>query len=54
MLTHVVLHGAVDRGEVGRILSQIGAAIPRDTFPVFLHRSEPTRREAQARMPVPA
>lgn len=44
MLTHVVLHGAVHRGEIGRILAAIGAPIPWDTFAVFLHQSEPGRR----------
>ena len=47
MLTHVVIHGAVHRGEVSRILAQVGAAIPWDTFAVFLHQLEPTRREAK-------
>lgn len=46
MLMHVLLHGAVHRGEVGRILSGISASIPWDTFAVFLHQSEPARREA--------
>ena len=53
MLTHVVLHGAVHRGEVGRILAQIGAVIPWDTFAVFLHHSEPARREANASLLLP-
>lgn len=44
MLMHVVLHGAVHRGEIGRILSQIGADLPWDTLAVFLHSSEPARR----------
>lgn len=54
MLTHVVLHGAVHRGEVGRIMAQVGATIPWDTFAVFLHQSEPLRREAKERVPTPA
>ena len=47
MLMHVVLHGAVHRGEVGRILTQIGASIPWDTFAVFLHQAEPSRRNVR-------
>lgn len=54
MLTHVVLHGAVHRGEVGRILAQVGAAIPWDTFAVFLHQSEPTRRDEKMGLLTPA
>jgi uncharacterized damage-inducible protein DinB len=45
MLTHVAIHGAYHRGEVGRILRQISAALPWDTFAVYLHQAEPARRE---------
>ncbi|WP_348625474.1 DinB family protein [Mesorhizobium sp. LSJC269B00] len=44
MLTHVVTHGGYHRGEIGRILMQIGIAPPWDTFAVHLHHAEPSRR----------
>ena len=44
MLMHVIVHGTYHRGEVGRILRLAGADLPRDTFAVYLHRSEPVRR----------
>lgn len=44
MLTHVVIHGGYHRGEIGRILAQIGITPPWDTFAVYLHRTEPSRR----------
>lgn len=44
MLLHVVLHSAVHRGEVCRILWQLKITPPWDTLAVYLHRSEPTRR----------
>jgi uncharacterized damage-inducible protein DinB len=44
MLLHVATHGGYHRGEVGRILKQIGAEIPWDTFAVHLHQAEPERR----------
>jgi uncharacterized damage-inducible protein DinB len=45
MLTHVAIHGAYHRGEVGRLLKQMPAPVPWDTFAVFLHQAEPARRE---------
>lgn len=45
MLGHVVLHGGYHRGEVGRILRQLAITPPWDTFAVFLHRDEPSRRD---------
>jgi uncharacterized damage-inducible protein DinB len=45
ILTHAAIHGAYHRGEVGRILRQISAPLPWDTFAVFLHQTEPERRE---------
>jgi len=48
MLTHAAIHGAYHRGEVGRILKQISAELPWDTFAVFLHQSEPERRNSVA------
>jgi len=45
MLGHVVTHGSYHRGAVGRIMSQASVPPPRDTLTVYLHRSEPQRRE---------
>lgn len=45
MLTHVVLHGGYHRGEVGRILSQHSVTPPHDTFSVYLHQVDPSRRQ---------
>jgi uncharacterized damage-inducible protein DinB len=45
ILTHAAIHGAYHRGEVGRILRQISAELPWDTFAVYLHQAEPARRE---------
>jgi uncharacterized damage-inducible protein DinB len=45
MLTHAAIHGAYHRGEVGRILRQLSAALPWDTFAVYLHQTQPERRE---------
>lgn len=45
MLAHVVTHGGYHRGAVGRIMAQLSIAPPRDSLPVFLHRSEPARRD---------
>ena len=44
MLTHVIIHGGYHRGEVGRLLSQISIAPPWDSFAVYLHQTEPSRR----------
>lgn len=44
MLVHVALHASYHRGEAGRLLRQIGAPLPWDTFAVYLHQSEPGRR----------
>jgi uncharacterized damage-inducible protein DinB len=44
MLTHVVTHGGYHRGEIGRILIQIGVTPPWDTFAVHLHQADPSRR----------
>lgn len=48
MITHVLLHGGIHRGEVGRLLAQADIMPPWDTFAVFLHRTEPERRNARA------
>lgn len=44
MLLHVLTHGGYHRGEIGRLLASTGAALPWDTFAVFLHAEEPGRR----------
>ena len=46
MLMHVITHGSYHRGGVGRILSQASIAPPRDLYTVYLHRSDPARRDA--------
>jgi uncharacterized damage-inducible protein DinB len=46
MLMHVATHGGYHRGEVGRILAQLSIMPPWDTFAVFLHQSDPTRRHS--------
>jgi uncharacterized damage-inducible protein DinB len=45
MLTHVVVHGGYHRGEIGRILTQLSITPPWDTFAVYLHQTEPSRRQ---------
>lgn len=45
MLTHAAIHGAYHRGEVGQILRQLSAPLPWDTFAVYLHQTQPERRE---------
>jgi uncharacterized damage-inducible protein DinB len=44
MFAHVVTHGGYHRGAVGRILSQLSMAPPRDIFSGYLHQAEPARR----------
>ena len=53
MLTHVALHGGYHRGEVGRTLWQLSITPPWDTFAVYLHQSEPARRQQGVKQPVP-
>ncbi|WP_082659601.1 DinB family protein [Aureimonas sp. AU40] len=50
MLAHVLLHGAVHRGEAARILGQIGVPLPWDTLAVHLHRAELARRRMEGRV----
>lgn len=45
MLLHIITHGGYHRGAVGRVLVSIGMSPPRDTLTVFLHSTEPNRRE---------
>ncbi|AGU49405.1 DinB family protein [Variovorax paradoxus B4] len=51
MLLHVLTHSSYHRGEAGRLLAAAGAELPWDTFAVFLHRSEPARRNLRAGAP---
>ncbi|GKS77364.1 DinB family protein [Acidovorax sp. SUPP950] len=46
MLTHLIIHSGYHRGEVGRILSRLSLSLPWDTFAVYLHQAEPSRRLA--------
>ncbi len=45
IFAHVITHGGYHRGAVGRIMAQIQAPPPRDTFTVYLHQAQPERRE---------
>ncbi|WP_332692674.1 DinB family protein [Devosia sp.] len=47
ILMHVVLHTAIHRGEVERLLSQHSITPPWDTFAVYLHSSQPARRRQE-------
>jgi uncharacterized damage-inducible protein DinB len=49
ILGHVIAHGGYHRGEVGRILTQLTASSPRDTFTGYLHEVEPARGSLMAR-----
>lgn len=44
ILTHLVIHSGYHRGEVGRIMSRLSISMPWDTFAVYLHQAEPSRR----------
>ena len=45
ILAHVITHSGYHRGEVGRVMSQLSIARPRDIFTGYLHKAEPARRE---------
>lgn len=47
MLQHVALHSAIHRGEVSRILVQLSITPPWDTLAVYLHRTQPARRQQE-------
>ncbi|MDY0870671.1 DinB family protein [Dongia rigui] len=58
MITHVVTHGGYHRGEVGQILKTLKVPLPWDTFAVYLHQAQPSRRlqgvaPARVSTPVP-
>ncbi|WP_198970193.1 DinB family protein [Xylophilus sp. ASV27] len=44
MLTHLIVHSGYHRGEVGRIMSRRSLSLAWDTFAVYLHQTEPSRR----------
>lgn len=45
ILFHLVNHGTYHRGAIGHTLDLAGAARPADTYTVFIHAAEPSRRE---------
>ncbi|HBF31722.1 DinB family protein [Rhizobium sp.] len=45
VLAHLIMHGSYHRGEISRILAQTSAQLPWDTFAVFLHQTQPDRRQ---------
>ena len=45
MLTHLVVHSGYHRGEVGRVMTRLSLPMPWDTFAVYLHRAQPSRRQ---------
>lgn len=49
MLLHVALHSAIHRGEVSRMLVQLSITPPWDTLAVYLHRTQPARRDQELR-----
>ena len=42
---HIVNHGTYHRGAIGHALDVAGAVRPADTYTVFIHAVEPSRRE---------
>lgn len=45
ILFHIVNHGTYHRGAIGHALDLANAARPADTYTVFIHSVEPSRRE---------
>ena len=45
ILAHVITHSGYHRGEIGRLLPEIGTVAARDVFAGYLHRAEPQRRQ---------
>lgn len=50
VLTHILVHGAYHRGNVGMLLPSCGLDRPSDTFTRFLHLMEPERRTGKQRI----
>ena len=46
VLYHLINHGTYHRGAIGHALDLANAPRPADTFTVFIHATEPDRREA--------
>jgi uncharacterized damage-inducible protein DinB len=46
VLYHLINHGTYHRGAVGHAIDLAGALRPADTYTVFVHATEPVRREA--------
>lgn len=46
MLYHLINHGTYHRGAIGHALDLAKAERPADTYTVFVHATEPTRRAA--------
>jgi uncharacterized damage-inducible protein DinB len=44
ILAHVATHGGYHRGAAGRLMLQATVQPPRDSLSVYLHQSEPKRR----------
>jgi uncharacterized damage-inducible protein DinB len=44
ILTHLVIHSGYHRGEIGRVMSRLAINMPWDTFAVYLHQTDPSRR----------
>jgi uncharacterized damage-inducible protein DinB len=47
ILFHLVNHGSYHRGAIGHALDLGGAARPADTYTVYIHATEPGRREGR-------
>jgi uncharacterized damage-inducible protein DinB len=45
ILFHIINHGTYHRGAIGHALDQAQVPHPADTYTVFIHSSEPARRE---------
>ncbi len=46
ILVHLTTHGTYHRSAIGHRLEQEGYTRPADTFSMFVHQSEPIRRES--------
>ena len=44
ILSHLLIHGAYHRGNIGMVLGECGIDKPNDIFTRFLHEFEPSRR----------